>query len=284
MSLILVGMVGTLREQAQDLLTYHFPVIRDDSNGKFYVPTQEVWTPDDLRPMRDGDQKFLTMLNEEHQEIIRPGQLVFVVGATFYNRCSRIGELTKFSDGFQSWEILSGPYSWRPGTREEFGRLNANMLNVLLPAFYRSLFSPFNGGFIGDPERYFWILERLSAVPESDTLLARAIYYRERRDADRYELVVEWSRVHGYESRLDFEDAVERRVGWLRETRLEDLANLPSGSGAPSGGPRAHEAGIQSETVRSFLDELVRDGAVLGRDATLGTALRRGDWRRKPAI
>lgn len=221
MNYVLVGIAGSIREQAQDLLTYHFPVVRDEE-GNLYTPRRENWGPADLRLINERDHKFVTFFEEEQLQYVASGIVVFVVGATFYNRCSRIAELKDFSDVFHAWDVLVGPFSWRSGTREEFGRLNRRMLDALERPFYESLFARDGGRFIGDGERIFWVLERLSDVPDEVSLLLRGLFYRERRDLTKYELVRQLAAVQHYAGEEDFDKAVEDRVAWLSKTRLRE--------------------------------------------------------------
>lgn len=221
MNHVLVGTVGSIREQAQDLLSYHLPVVRDDE-GRLFTPVREDWSQADLRPIDERDHKFVTFFEDEQLQFVRSGTIVFVVGATFYNRCSRIDELKEFSDVFHGWDVLVGPFSWRGGTREEFGRLNRRMLAALERPFYESLFARDGGRFIGEAERIFWVLERLSDVPDETTLLLRGLYYHERRDVTKYELVRQLATVHHYATAGEFDSAIEERINWLSKSRLRE--------------------------------------------------------------
>lgn len=220
--LTLAGMVGATQEQAQDLLTFHLPVLENEV-GELLTPTREKWREGDLRPIRARDQKFITRFDREQLQLVQEGCIVFVVGATFYNRCSRIEELREFSDGFHSWEILTGPFSWRAGSREEFNRLNNRMLDALEAPFYEALFGRAGDRFVGDAERLFWVLERLSDVPQNVTLLMRGLYYRERRDVTRYELLSQLAATESYGNVSAFKSAVEERAEWLSRARLHEL-------------------------------------------------------------
>lgn len=233
MNYVLVGIVGSIREQAQDLLTYHLPVVRDDE-GHLYTPDRETWGPADLRRIRESDYKFVTRFEDEQLQYVPNGVVVFVVGATLYNRCSRIDELKEFSDVFHAWDILGGPFSWRSGTREEFGRLNRRMLDALERPFYESLFARDGGRFIGEAERIFWVLERLSDVPDEVTLLLRGLYYHERRDLTKYELVRQLATARQYANAEAFDKAVEDRVAWLSGTRLREEVESELKQSAPN--------------------------------------------------
>ena len=103
----LVGMVGALREQPQDLLTYHLPVLRFE-DGSLWTPLREEWGPEDVRPVPPRDEKFLTLLDPNQTQLVDPGTLVFVVGASFYNRCSRIEALRDKGGVDRGVEALEG--------------------------------------------------------------------------------------------------------------------------------------------------------------------------------
>ena len=253
MRYVLVGIVGSVTEQAQDLLTYHLPVLRDDE-GQLFTPTREDWTSADLQPIDVQDHKFLTFIDEEQLQFVPTGVVIFVAGATFYNRCSRIDELREFSDVFHGWDILAGPFSWRCGTREEFGRLNRRMLDALETPFYEALFSSNSMRFMGEAERIFWVLQRLSDLPEADLLLLRGIYYHERRDATKYELVQQLAAARYYTDAETFDEAVEQRLRWLSRSRLREEAVTSSSASEALADTNELMAHLRSAYTGNYID------------------------------
>lgn len=224
--LMALGFVGEYLG-AEDTLTYHRPVV--EYLGRPHVSMRVNWTLDDLVPLPDSDSARIQRLPEPRS--LEVGQVVWLVGATLYNRCQRLRGAQPMADEFARWRLFRGAFNYRFATFDSIVTIARSWFrDILRHRLYIALYSPpfLDRGVASD---YLRTIEALPLEPGDRVWLLVGLYYREVRDDERYALARQLAVLDGVcEGPDEFDQIVEDRANWLRKERLFESSHAAVGN------------------------------------------------------
>lgn len=222
-NLKLVGFVGDYMDDRSNLSLY-LPVA--ESDGELYVPTRELWTEvEDLKRVDDNGRQFINMFDDECGIFpLRFGDLVFLAGIDFVDRCSRLPGLNNILKIDQKYPRYSygEDYKYKTGNRNEFRELSIEIFGAARRGLLRSLSLSANPLDDPDVQDYYHVLCGVSDIDFGEWCAIRAIYYRETFCFDNYELIRAMAVSRGsFSSQEEFDSRIEREIAWSRQKRLQ---------------------------------------------------------------
>lgn len=185
MNFQLVGFVGEYVDSG-DNLNYFLPVVQ--SGAASFVATRHSWTVDDLREVElldENHNEFLNLFAPRDHSPISEGEVVWIVGANFYNRLDTFARLRPFAQVFFRWRRFRGQYSFSQGVVADLHEFSEAILDTALPLFYESLYE--RSGYVSDDVDFLAIISALPLATHRDVSIARATYYHESHDDARFD-------------------------------------------------------------------------------------------------
>lgn len=216
----LVGFVGEYQDEGDSFNTYR-PVLELDGLNR--VPTSKRWTSADLVPIVGRGTQFINSLSSANEQLIEEGELIWLAGPGFYNRCRGLRGLEEYGYRFTSWAVKDA-YRYDTGTLDEFETLCTGLLSDAKSHFHEALFRPDAAMDVSEASRYFEVFSGLSSWAVSDLFIELGLFLHQTRDFDGYELVasIQGQAADVPLSRAEFDGAVNERAEWLKDARLTE--------------------------------------------------------------
>lgn len=219
MNFQLIGFVGEYADSG-DSLNYFLPVIQSDAAS--FVAARTAWTTEDLREvdiLDENHNEYLNLFAPKDYSPISEGEVVWVVGANFYNRLDTFARLRPFAQVFFRWRRFRGQYSFGQGTLADLHKFSETILDISLPLFYEALYE--RTGYATDDADFLSIISGLPLSTQRDVSIARAIYYHEGHDDPRFDATRFFAVKFGdFETESDFDSEFERTLDRHRSDRV----------------------------------------------------------------
>ena len=212
----IVGFVGEYAG-GSDLLECMRPVL--DIDQSLYVASKDDWKMDDLRPVTPSSRQYLNLGLGPVEA--RPGDCVWLAGARFVYAITAARRLRAY---FSAWGKYRGGFTFDVGSTQGFEALCRLLYAEGKVAFLNSLYDRSEIESVAED-----LVDAISSLllphdqDRCERLVLEGLYYRERRDYERLELVREFAVDEGLLTDAKaFDDAVSKLNEQCKEPRLRE--------------------------------------------------------------
>ncbi|WP_159617146.1 hypothetical protein [Arthrobacter zhaoguopingii] len=200
------------------------------------------------------------------QSDVAEGQLLWIIGPKLHLLLESLLGSEPSVRRLRLWETHN-KFLYQLSSYSDISELQTALLKVARAALVEALFEPARKAKSLARDLHE-VIKALTAAPLPDRYVLQALYYREQRFADEYEMLADSAgHLPEFGSAAAFKQAIENQVEWMSLARLNEL-NV--------GRPRNPVAGQSKKLAVSPKTELLSFAEQIGRGSTSFESVRPG--------